>query len=223
MTGGQAHIVAERVRRVLGEIESLAPQRRVTLVAVSKGFGIDHIRWAVGAGCRAIGESYAQEVRVKCAAIADLEPRPEVHFIGQIQRNKVRALSAYVDVWQSVDRAEVAVAIAREAPGARVFLQVNATGEEFKGGVGPQDLEALIDAATSVGLDVAGLMTIGPTSGERAETERCFETVRALAESHGLRELSMGMSGDFDLALSHGATVVRIGSALFGERPPRER
>lgn len=89
--------------------------------------------------------------------------------------------------------------------------------------MGPQDLEALIDAATSVGLDVAGLMTIGPTSGERAETERCFETVRVLAESHGLRELSMGMSGDFDLALSHGATVVRIGSALFGERPPRER
>jgi pyridoxal phosphate enzyme (YggS family) len=173
----------------------------------------------VAAGCSLIGENYAQDLLEKWPEV-DETHRPEVHFIGRLQTNKVRSLSRVVDVWQSVDRVSVIDEIARRAPGARVMLQINAAGESDKGGCAVSDLEALHERCIAQGLLVAGLMTVGPTSGEVVATRQAFETTAQLAHGLGLREVSMGMTGDLELAIDCGSTMVRIGSAIFGDRPP---
>jgi len=110
--------------------------------------------------------------------------------------------------------------IARRAPGARIFVQVNATGEADKGGCDPGLVPELVETARTRGLRVDGLMVVGPTDGDRQRTAAAFATVAALAREVGVHELSMGMSDDLDLALDAGSTMVRIGSAIFGGRPP---
>jgi len=215
-----AHAVAELRARVLVRSQG----RPVQLIAVTKGFGADAIAAAVAAGCDAIGENYAQELIPKIAehlATASDLARPEVHFIGQLQRNKVRSLASVVDVWQTVDRPSLVDEITRRAPGARIFVQVNTTAEAGKGGCEMAATPMVVDAAKQAGLVVEGLMTIGPTSGDPVETAAAFAKLRDLADRQGLVGCSMGMSGDLDTALDHGATHVRIGSALFGERPRR--
>lgn len=190
----------------------------VEIVAVTKGFGPDAIVAASRAGARTIGENYAQELVDKSSVLDTLSQRPEVAFIGRLQSNKVKMLTGLVDVWASVDRASLIKEIAKRAPGATVLIQVNATGEENKGGCRPDDVAELIERAGAAELDVAGLMTVGPT-GEPAEAARPgFETVRALVDRHGLSVCSMGMSGDLDVAVAAGSTQVRLGTALFGSR-----
>lgn len=188
------------------------------VVAVTKGFGVDAWRAAARAGADGIGENYAQELLAKAAEWGDA-PRPPVHFVGRLQSNKVRALADVVDVWETVDRESLVDELARRAPGARILVQVNATGEGDKGGCAPEALDALVARARSAGLDVRGLMVVGPTSGDPADTRRAFAWVRAAAARLGLGELSMGMSGDLDAAVAEGTTCVRVGTALFGERP----
>jgi pyridoxal phosphate enzyme (YggS family) len=144
-----------------------------------------------------------------------------VHFIGQLQSNKVRALADVVDVWQTVDRASLADEIAKRAPSAHAFVQVNTTDEPDKGGCAPDATASLVEHCRERGLIVHGLMTVGPTSGDRAGTRDAFSTLRRLADELGLESCSMGMSGDFEIAIELGATHVRIGSALFGQRPQR--
>ena len=211
--------VVAAVTATTARIRELAAGRDVTLIAVTKGFGADAIEAAVGAGCTAIGENYAQELQRKYAALAVDVATPEVHFIGQLQTNKVRLIAAIVDVWQTVDRASVVAEISRRAPGARVFVQVDMTGEPGKGGCVPGDAARLVDDGRAAGLDVCGLMTVGPTSADPAQTAEVFGKLRSLADRLGLAGCSMGMSGDYESAIVHGATHVRIGSALFGARP----
>ncbi len=210
--------VAKRLREIDARIHERT-DRHVTVIAVTKAIGVDAVRAAVAAGCRDIGENYAQELVDKMREYGE-DDRPTVHFIGRLQSNKVRMLAPVVDVWQSVDRASLIDEIARRSPGARIFIQVNATGEADKGGCDPALVPELVASARAIGLRVEGLMVVGPTDGDRQRTVAAFATVAALARAVGVSELSMGMSDDLDLALDAGSTMVRVGSAIFGGRPP---
>ncbi|MCU1393026.1 MAG: hypothetical protein JWM34_1454 [Ilumatobacteraceae bacterium] len=215
--------VAEAVTAVRARIDAAGHGRDVQLIAVTKGFGADAILAAVAAGCTAVGENYAQELQQKAQELPgdNAWARPEIHFIGQLQTNKVRSIAGVVDVWQTVDRDSLADEIAKRAPGARIFVQVNTTDEPQKGGCAPVGTAALVDHCRAAGLAVEGLMTVGPTSTDAAVTAEAFAALRSLAAQVGVSELSMGMSGDFELAIANGATHVRIGGALFGPRPNR--
>jgi pyridoxal phosphate enzyme (YggS family) len=215
--------VVAAVAAVKNRIRELSAGREVHLIAVTKGFGADAIRAAVAAGCSMVGENYAQELQRKMVELGAESAKPEVHFIGQLQTNKVRLLASLVDVWQTVDRPSVVAEIARRAPGATIFVQVNTTDESAKGGCAPVDTAALVDQARVAGLNVSGLMTVGPTSGDPQLTADAFGELRVLADRLGLHACSMGMSGDYETAIAHGATHVRIGSALFGARPTTAR
>ncbi len=201
------------VRRRLLEITD----RSVSVVAVTKSFGVEAVDAAVAAGCDAIGENYAQELLAKAPSLPEGTP---VHFIGRLQSNKVRSLVGVVDVWESVDRGSLADEIARRHAGrpARVLLQVNTTGEDSKGGCEPERLADLLARAKGAGLAVEGLMTIGPTGGDADACRSAFRRLRLLADEHGLEHCSMGMSDDWEVAAAEGATIVRLGSALFGSR-----
>lgn len=220
-----APVDAARVRDAIGAVRSriaaLAGDRPVELIAVTKGFGADALDAAVAAGCSLVGENYAQELVAKIAERPTGHDALEVHFIGQLQTNKVRAVAGIVDVWQSVDRTSLADEIAKRANGARIFVQVNTTAEDAKGGCAPAEVAALVEHCRAGGLRVEGLMTVGPTSGDRADTSTAFALLRRLADDNGLAGCSMGMTDDYDLGIEHGATHVRLGSALFGERPKR--
>jgi len=189
----------------------------ITLVVVTKSVGIDAIRDAIAAGATDVGENRAQDLVAKARALGtDDAGAPRWHFIGRLQRNKVRAVAPYVALWQSVDRDELATEIARRAPGARVLVQVNVAGEAQKGGCTPADTAGLVDRCRAHGLDVEGLMTVPPEAGDPTPS---FATLRSLSDELGLATCSMGMSGDFERAIRAGATMVRVGSAIFGPRP----
>ena len=189
----------------------------VAVIAVTKTFGHDSWLAARDAGCDGIGENYAQELLAKHGE--GPSPLP-VHFIGHVQTNKVRSLIDVVDVWQTVDRASIIDEIAKRALGRRprVFLQVNTSDEESKSGCAPDDLDGLVTRCSDRGLVLDGLMTIGPTSGESVATRKAFRLLRRLANDHGLAQCSMGMTGDLEIAVEEGSTMVRVGSALFGPR-----
>ncbi len=206
--------VALRVQQIRADVARVSSSS-VALIAVTKTFGHDAIRAAVAAQCDAVGENYAQEVLAKVAeAPIDLP----VHFIGAIQSNKVRQLAPYISLWQGVDRVSVISEIGKRAPGAEILLQVNTTNEDTKSGVAPSEVESLLAAGQDAGLVVRGLMTIGPTSGDTAEAEKAFLSLRSLADSLHLAECSMGMSDDYLVAVACGSTMIRIGSRLFGPR-----
>lgn len=219
----------DRIRLRVGEIRQRIQQLGgvgVQLVAVTKSWGAEAMISAHEAGCDGVGENYAQELIHKIALVEPSQRLP-VHFIGQIQSNKVKSLIDLVDVWQSVDRASVVdELIKRSATQTRVqfasiMLQVNTTGEPSKAGCDPNDVPKLLARARAGGLPVSGLMTIGPTSGDVDLTRRAFGLLNDLANELGLVERSMGMSGDFEIAVEQGATLVRVGTALFGHRPSR--
>jgi pyridoxal phosphate enzyme (YggS family) len=188
----------------------------VELLAVTKGFGADAVLAAAGAGCRAIGENYAQELLGKRDALDASGAR--VHFIGRLQSNKVRLLVGVVDVWESVDRPGLVDELARRAPGATILVQVNASGEVGKGGCPPDDVPGLVERATAAGLRVDGLMSVGPTAGGSEAARPAFRITRRLADELGLATCSMGMTDDLDVAVEEGSTRVRLGTALFGPR-----
>ena len=220
----QAAEVRERVAGLRQRIAAAGGDPgRVTLVAVTKGFGVDAVRSGVRAGLLDLGENYVQELVAKAQALAsDQTPGQTVrwHAIGHLQRNKVRQAAPHVAVWHSVDRLSVGAEIARRAPGAVVLIQVKATDEASKAGCAPDEVPALLDGLRDLRLDVRGLMTIGPLGPPEA-ARPVFRRVRALAEELGLRELSMGMSADLEIAVEEGATIVRVGRDLFGPRPRR--
>jgi len=209
-----ANEVADRVAHVRSVISN-AGGNAVSLVAVTKSFGIDALRAAMTAGCDAVGENYAQELLEK---IAEGAPSIDVHFIGALQSNKVRMLVGHIALWQSVDRDSVVDELGRRAPGATILIQVDTTGEPSKGGVTPTQLDALRARAESRGLIVKGLMTIGPTDGTQEECEKSFGMLRHLVNEQGLSVCSMGMSADYPIAVACGSTMVRVGSGLFGDR-----
>lgn len=209
-------VARERIRGAGGDPE------RVVVCAVTKGFGPEAVRLALDAGLTDIGENYAQELVAKAGAIEGaagaIDTRARWHVIGPVQRNKVRRLAPYVHCWQTVDRLELGEEIAKRAPGATVFVQVNATGEASKSGVAPEEAPRLADGLRELGLDVRGVMAIGPTD-PAVDPAPAFERARALADELGLTELSMGMSRDLEAAVAAGSTMVRLGTALFGPRP----
>jgi pyridoxal phosphate enzyme (YggS family) len=213
--------VAARVEQLRDRIADVRRPwtHRVDVVGVTKGFAADAVVAAVAAGCDAIGENYAQELLDKRAVIDQLQP--QVHFIGRLQRNKVRQLVDLVDVWGSLDRASVVDEVAKRAPGAQVLIQVDTTDDPGKGGCTVDEAPALVARAIERGLVVSGLMTVGPTGRDSEAARQGFRRVRALVDELGLDVCSMGMSGDLVVAVEEGSTEVRVGTALFGERPPR--
>jgi len=221
MTSLDPDLVAARVTAVRQRIVAVAGDRSVEVLAVTKGFGPEAVAIAASVGCPAIGENYAQELLTKTGVIA--AAGVEVFFIGQLQTNKVRALVGVVDVWASVDRPRLIAELARRDPGARILIQVDATGEPGKGGAPVQDVPELVAAAAAGGLRVEGLLTVGPTDGDAAATRAAFEATRRLVDDLGLTTCSMGMSDDLELAVAAGATQVRLGTALFGPRSATPR
>jgi pyridoxal phosphate enzyme (YggS family) len=211
---GRVAAVRDRIAEAGGD------PRAVRLVAVTKGFDAGVVREALDAGLADIGESYVQELVGKATELGDGAGDSEVHwhFVGRLQRNKVRKASPHVWLWHSVDRLALGAEIARWAPGAAVLAQVNASGEASKAGCEPSMTPALVDGLVDLGLDVHGLMTIAP-AGPAEGARPAFRTLRQLAEPLGLRELSMGMSDDLEVAVQEGATMVRVGRDLFGPRP----
>lgn len=223
-------LVAERAEEVRRRIASAGGDpEKVVIVAVTKGFGADAARAAGAAGLVELGENYADELVAKAEELRSggqlragerAGPRERWHFLGAIQRNKVARLAPYVSLWQGVDRVEEAVAIARHAPGASVLVEVDASGLPGRGGVPLAGVEALVGRVGSLGLVVRGLMTIAPpVEIDRPAASRAFDRVGRLVAELGLEVASMGMSADLELAVAHGATMVRVGTALFGPRP----
>lgn len=186
----------------------------VRVIAATKTRSVQEIAVVMRAGVRELGENRAQELVAKAPHLATQSPT--WHFIGRLQRNKVNPLIPWVTWWHSIDRVELAAAIAARVAGAKVLLEVNVAAEPQKGGVAPAGLPALVDRCRDLGLEVCGLMTVAPASGDPRPT---FAGLRELARGLELVELSMGMSGDYEFAVAEGATMVRLGTALFGPRP----
>lgn len=184
----------------------------ITLLAATKTVAPERVREVVEAGVVDVGENRAQELLAKAPVVDGAR----WHFVGTLQRNKVRALAPWVVCWQSVDREALGREIARRAPGAHVLVEVNLADEPQKSGCAPDDAAALADVLRSAGLDVDGLMTVPPAG---ADARPWFAALRSLGDRLGLRELSMGMTDDFEAAIEEGATIVRVGRALFGDRP----
>jgi pyridoxal phosphate enzyme (YggS family) len=201
----------------------------IELLAVSKTFGADAVRAAHAAGQCAFGENYVQEALDKIAALPDL---PLIwHFIGPIQSNKTRQIAEHFDWVHGVDRPKIAerLAVARPAglPPLQVCIQVNIGDEDSKSGVAPADTAALARAVTALpNLRLRGLMAIPPASDDFATQRGYFAELRRLADELAaagiaLGTLSMGMSADLEAAVAEGATMVRIGTAIFGARQAR--
>jgi pyridoxal phosphate enzyme (YggS family) len=194
-----------------------APQ--TMLVAVSKTVDETGIRAALAAGQRVFGENRVQEAQAKFPALKQAYPDLELHLIGPLQSNKVADAMALFDCLQTLDRPKLAEALAtaRDKSGAcpRLMIQVNTGEEPQKAGVLPREAVALIVQARALELPLTGLMCIPPAEEDAAPH---FAFLRKLALDHGLPDLSMGMSGDFEMGVRFGATHVRVGSALFGAR-----
>jgi PLP dependent protein len=195
----------------------------VSVIAVSKTVEIERIKLAIEAGVKSLGENRVQEARDKVAALG--RPVPW-HLIGSLQTNKARDAVQLFDWIHSVDREELARELDRRAHqsgrSVKVLVQVNVGEEPQKGGVKPSELKSLLDAMAGLGnLNVRGLMCI-PPAAETAEASRpWFKRLRDLRDAAGLEHCSMGMSGDFEVAIGEGATMVRVGTAIFGPRAPR--
>lgn len=195
----------------------------VLLIGVSKTVDVERIRHAVAAGIRALGENRVQEAKEKAAVLG--RPVPW-HLIGHLQTNKVKDALALFDVIHSIDRLDLARECDRRAQASgRVvdaLLEVNVAGEASKGGFAPGEVAAALEAVAKLDhVRIHGLMTIPPVVERADEARGWFRALRALAERHGLKDLSMGMSADFEVAIEEGATMVRVGTAIFGARPAR--
>lgn len=209
------------VRARIGKAAALAGRApdTVTLVAVSKTQPAEAIAALIGQGQRDFGENRVQEAEAKWPALRSSHPDVRLHLIGRLQSNKADDAVALFDAIHSVDRpslvAALAAAMAKLGRRPDCFLQVNVGDEAQKGGCAVADLPALVDRARAAGLPLAGLMCLPPAGVEPAPY---FALTAALALRHGLAGLSMGMSADFETAVMVGATHVRVGTALFGER-----
>jgi len=198
----------------------------IALLAVSKTFGPDAIRAAYAAGQRAFGESYTQEALAKIAALSDLDL--EWHFIGPLQSNKTKPIAEHFAWVHGVDRAKIAQRLSEQRPPdlppLNICLQVNVSGETSKSGVAPAEITALARAVAELPrIKLRGLMAIPAPTEDETQQRAAFRRVRELfeqlnAQGFALDTLSIGMSSDLEAAIQEGATIVRVGSAIFGER-----
>jgi hypothetical protein len=232
--------VAEALSALRGRIAAAARRAgrdpsQIVLVGVAKGHPAERVAAAVAAGLTHVGESFAQEARGKVPKVCErlaalgLAP-PHWHFVGRLQRNKARLVAPLFECVESLDGAELARELASRAASLRrrldVLLQVNLSGESQKGGCSPGEAAGLLAACAELPtLRVTGLMTVPAASADPEAARPIFARLRELRDTlrgapggAGLRELSMGMSADFEVAIEEGATLVRVGSALFGPR-----
>jgi pyridoxal phosphate enzyme (YggS family) len=215
------------VRRRIADAAARAGRAgAVRLVAVSKTKPVEAIRAAYAAGQRLFGENYAQELAEKAEALRDLTDL-EWHFIGRLQRNKAKQVARVARFVHTVDSRALAVELGKRAAEAtvplRALVEVNVSGEASKGGCSPDDLgDVLAAIRAEPRLRAVGLMTIPPATEDAEAARPLFAALRALRGRHGgadaLPELSMGMTHDFDVAIAEGATLVRVGTAIFGSR-----
>ncbi|MDO4483368.1 MAG: YggS family pyridoxal phosphate-dependent enzyme [Clostridia bacterium] len=223
--------IAQRYEEICAEVQQLADESGYAvpkIVAVTKTHPLETILPIRELGIREVGENRVQEIMEKLPA---LEENFQIHLIGRLQSNKVKYIINHVCLIHSVDRLSLAQEIDRQAQKAGrrmpVLVQVSPAGEEQKGGIPPEETEAFLrQLAQLPGLDVRGLMAVMPKSEDEAYLSGLFADMRALferlrdenIEGITMEELSMGMSGDYRLAVRHGATIIRVGSALFGPR-----
>ena len=220
--------IRQNVERVEAAIERACRRcgrdpREVLLIAVSKTVDLERIRLAVEAGVPALGENRVREAKEKVATLGHPVPW---HLIGSLQTNKAKEAARIFDCIQSVDRLELAHELDRRAQAAgRVvdgLLQVNLGEEPQKGGLPPAEVKAVLDQVAALqGLRIRGLMAIPPLVPDAEAARPYFRRLRELRDAVGLEHLSMGMSGDFEVAIEEGATMVRVGTAIFGPRAAR--
>ena len=200
----------------------------VTLVGVTKTHGSEVIEAAVAAGLTNLGENRAQEFVPKAEAAAATGLEVSWHFIGHLQRNKARQVVPHLGTLHSLDSEPLIGEVARRwesgnrptsGQPVRCYLEVNVAGEAQKHGVAPDGLAALLAVASEcAALEVVGLMTMAPWADDPENVRPVFRQLSVLTASHGLAELSMGMTDDYEVAIEEGATVIRVGRAIFGER-----
>lgn len=196
----------------------------VQLVAVSKAHPEEAVRAGYAEGLRVFGENYAQELAKKASSLRDL-PGIRWRFIGHLQRNKIKLVEGARASIDTVDSVRLAEALSARAAARgddfEVLLQVNVGQESQKSGCAPHEVATLVDAVRALpNLDLRGLMTVAPHFDDPRDARPVFAKLRQLAEAHQLPELSMGMTHDLEIAVEEGATMLRIGTALFGPRPP---
>jgi PLP dependent protein len=225
--------IADRLHEVRGRIARACaavrrPVESVTLLAVGKTFDAAALREAHAAGQRAFGENYVQEALAKIAALADLRPRLEWHLIGPLQANKTREVAAAFDWVHGIDRLKVAERLSTQRPAGlaplQVCLQVNISGEASKSGLRPEEVAPIAHAVAALPrLTLRGLMAIPEPAVDFEAQRRPHRALRELLDALrtqglALDTLSMGMSGDLEAAIAEGATIVRVGTAIFGAR-----
>jgi PLP dependent protein len=229
MSGGAANIVETPLAKVRDQIARACAEARrnpasVTLVAVAKTFGADAIEPVIAAGQRVFGENRVQEAKAKWPPLKQHHGDIELHLVGALQSNKAKEAVALFDAIHSLDRPSLAEALAKEIAkqgrSPTLFIEVNTGGEPQKAGVLPEDTDDFVKTCRErYGLAIAGLMCLPPAQEPPAPH---FALTAKIARRNGLSLLSMGMSADFSLAIAFGATHVRVGTAIFGERALRE-
>lgn len=231
MISDNINTIRERISRAC--VRAGRPASDVTLIAVAKTFPAEAVREAFAAGAADVGENYVQELLAKRSELAALAAR--WHFIGHLQSNKVRQIAPWIHMIHAVDSVPLATEIDRRASGAgrviECLIEVNTTGEETKFGVPPGDVAPLVRSlAPCDHIVIGGLMTIGPFLPEAEGSRPMFRRLRELKDEIAgiaqanvrMRHLSMGMTGDFEVAIEEGATHIRIGTAIFGPRTRAE-
>jgi PLP dependent protein len=211
--GLEAERVAANLATVRGQIDTASPGQPVRILAATKYVPDDELPVLAEAGIELVGENRAQDLERKAAAHGGLF---EWHFIGQLQSRRVRTIVPHVTLIHSVASRSALAELRRHAelahPDLQILLEVDLAGEHGKAGIAPEELDSYIEAAP---LPVAGLMTMPPLAESPAANRRWFAALRELAAAHGLRELSMGTSQDYPVAVAEGATIVRIGASLY--------
>ena len=217
--------IAANLRDVQGRIARACERSHrspgeITLVVVTKEVGVSAIRAAFDCGMRNFGENRVQEAEDKIAQLSELKPDVTWHMVGHLQSNKARAAVELFDIIHSIDSIKLAEILSRRAEKTfPVLLQVNVSGEATKGGfVMGEIVNAVNEIKKLSNLKVMGLMTIAPLAADPEEVRPAFRKLRELRDSLGLEHLSMGMTDDFEVAVEEGATMLRVGRAIFGER-----
>ena len=207
--------IKERLQEINKIIDAKA-QNPVTLIGVTKGFTHEEVNIASELGIKNFGENYAQELLTKNPLV---DPEISWHYIGQLQSNKIRKISHLVDVWHSVTSLKLAREIHKRNDQAQILLQLSLMGPSNSKGFEVEQLPQLISELRDMNIDISGLMTMG-VPGDMVATRVVFKELRKLADTFELPECSMGMSDDFEIALESGASMIRVGSAIFGNRRP---
>ncbi len=218
----QANFAAVEARVQAACLKANRKRDSVTLIAVTKLHPLELVRLAWQLGQRDFGENYAQELRDKHTGLADCAGL-RWHAIGPVQPKNAKYVAKAAQVFHALERLDVAQELSKRRVGAplQCLIEVNVADEASKAGLSPAELPALLTAVRALpGLEVIGLTAMPPQHDEPEDSRPHFRALKLLAQQHGLSQLSMGTTGDFEVAIEEGATLVRVGTALFGHRPP---